>query len=58
VLAILVALIDRALADRRDVVATDCEKVVVVHSSLRDVVRQENRFLQAIPQSFYQDLPG
>jgi len=50
--------LDRALADRKDVVAADCEKVVVVHGSLEDVIRQEDRFFRSIPQSFFQGLPG
>jgi hypothetical protein len=49
---------DRALADRKDLVAADCEKVVVVHGTLQDVIRQENRFFQSIPQGFFQGLPG
>jgi hypothetical protein len=49
---------DRALADRKDVVAADCERVVTVHGTLRDVIRQENRFFQTIPQSFFAGLPG
>jgi len=50
--------LDRALADRKDVVAADCEKVVVVHGSLEDAIRQEDRFFRSIPQSFFQGLPG
>jgi Ca2+-binding RTX toxin-like protein len=49
---------DRALADRKDVVAADCDKVVVVHGILQDVIRQENRYFQSIPQGFFQGLPG
>ena len=49
---------DRALADSKDVVEADCERVVTVHGSLQDVIRQENRFFQSIPQSFFQGLPG
>jgi hypothetical protein len=39
---------DRALADRKDVVAADCEKLVIVHGTLQDVIRQENRFFQGL----------
>ncbi len=48
---------DRVLADRADIVAPDCEKVVVVHGSLDDIGRQETRFFESIPQSFFDGLP-
>jgi hypothetical protein len=48
---------DRVLADRADIVAPDCEKVVVVRGSLEDIERQERRFFESIPQSFFAGLP-
>ena len=47
---------DRVLADRKDVVAPDCEKVVVVHGSVEDQFRQGDRFYESIPQSFFEGL--
>lgn len=49
---------DRVLADRKDVIAPDCEKEVVVHGSLEDIGRQEERFFESIPQSFFEGLPN
>jgi hypothetical protein len=48
---------DRVLADRADLVARDCEKVVVVHGTLEDITRQEGRFFESIPRSFFEGLP-
>ena len=48
---------DRVIADRADLVAPDCEKVVVVRGSLEDVFRQAERFFESIPQSFFEGLP-
>ena len=48
---------DRVLSDRTDRIAPDCEKVVVVHGSLEDVFRQNDRFFESIPQSFFEGLP-
>jgi Ca2+-binding RTX toxin-like protein len=48
---------DRVLSDRADRVAPDCEKVVVVHGSKEDVLRQVDRFFKSIPQSFFRGLP-
>ena len=48
---------DRVLADRADIVAPDCEKVVVVSGSIEDIERQEQRFFESIPQSFFAGLP-
>jgi Ca2+-binding RTX toxin-like protein len=48
---------DRVISDRADLVAPDCEKVVVVHGSLEDVFRQADRFFAAIPESFFEGLP-
>jgi Ca2+-binding RTX toxin-like protein len=50
---------DRVLADRKDVVAPDCERVRIVHGSLEEVRQQEREFFQAIPPSFFEGLqPG
>jgi Ca2+-binding RTX toxin-like protein len=48
---------DRVLADRADVIAPDCETMVVVHGSLDDIIRQEGRFFERIPESFFEGLP-
>jgi Ca2+-binding RTX toxin-like protein len=48
---------DRVIADRADLVAPDCEKVVVVHGSLEDVFDQADAFYESIPQSFFEGLP-
>ncbi len=42
---------DRVISDRADLVAPDCEKVVVVHGSLEDAFRQANRFVASLPQA-------
>jgi Ca2+-binding RTX toxin-like protein len=42
---------DRVISDRADLVAADCEKVVVVHGSLEDSFRQANRFFESLPPS-------
>jgi Ca2+-binding RTX toxin-like protein len=48
---------DRVLADRADVIAPDCEKMLVVHGTLEDVIRQEGRFFEFVPESFFEGLP-
>ncbi len=48
---------DRVLSDRADRVAPDCEKVVVVHGSVEDVLRQFEEFNESIPQSFFEGQP-
>ena len=48
---------DWVLADRRDVVALDCEKVRIVQGSRKEVLRQEDRFFESIPRSFFEGLP-
>ena len=48
---------DRVIADRADLVAPDCEKVVVVRGSLEDHFRQANRFYGSITGSFFRGLP-
>ena len=50
---------DRVAADRKDVVAPDCEKVVVFRGGTRseffDVL---DSFYESIPQNFYEGLPA
>ena len=41
--------LDRVIADRKDVVADDCEKVRVVHGSEKEVFEQEDAFFESIP---------
>jgi Ca2+-binding RTX toxin-like protein len=40
---------DRAIADSKDVVADDCEKVLVVHGSKKEVLKQEDAFFKSLP---------
>ncbi len=47
---------DRVLADRKDVVAPDCERVVIIRGSDRDVLRQFEEFVESIPESFFAGL--
>jgi hemolysin type calcium-binding protein len=50
---------DRVLADRKDLVAPDCERVRIVHGSLEEVRQQRREFFQSIPPSFFEGLqPG
>ena len=48
---------DRVISDRADLVAPDCEKVEVVHGSLEDSFQQYDRFIESIPESFWEGLP-
>jgi len=48
---------DRVLADRKDLVAPDCERVRIAHGSLEEVRQQEEEFFASIPQSFWEGLP-
>jgi Ca2+-binding RTX toxin-like protein len=48
---------DRVISDRADLVAPDCEKVVVTHGSRAEVMQQADRFYESIPQSFFEGLP-
>ena len=41
---------DRVLADRKDVVANDCEKVAVGGGSI-------DAFYESIPESFFEGMP-
>jgi Ca2+-binding RTX toxin-like protein len=47
---------DRVLADRKDVVADDCERVQIVHGSLEEVSQQEEEFFASVPPSFFEGL--
>ena len=40
---------DRVVADSKDVVADDCEKVLVVHGSKKEVGKQEEAFFNSLP---------
>jgi hypothetical protein len=40
---------DRVVADRKDVVAPDCERVRIVHGTEEEVREQENAFYETIP---------
>jgi Ca2+-binding RTX toxin-like protein len=47
---------DRILADRKDLVAPDCERVRIAHGSLEAVRQQEEEFFASIPPSFFEGL--
>jgi hypothetical protein len=47
---------DWVLADRKDVVAGECERVVIVHGSREEVFQQEEEFFQSVPPSFFEGL--
>jgi Ca2+-binding RTX toxin-like protein len=50
---------DRVLADSKDLVASDCERVRIVHGSREEVMQQEEEFFASIPPSFFEGLqPG
>jgi RTX calcium-binding nonapeptide repeat (4 copies) len=50
---------DRVLADRKDLVAPDCERVRIVRGSSEEVSQQREEFFASIPQSFFEGLqPG
>jgi hypothetical protein len=38
------------------VIAPNCERMVVVHGSLEDIIRQEGRFFESVPSSFFEGL--
>ncbi len=40
---------DRLVADRKDVVAADCERVRVAHGSIEEVFAQEEKFFESLP---------
>jgi Ca2+-binding RTX toxin-like protein len=42
---------DRLMADSKDVVAEDCEKVLLVRGSRAEVLKQEEAFLETLPQA-------
>ncbi len=47
---------DRVLADRKDEIAPDCERVQIVRGSLEEVMQQEEAFFESIPESFFEGL--
>jgi hypothetical protein len=47
---------DRVLADRKDVVARDCERVRIVRGSRAEVIQQEGAFFASLPRSFVEGL--
>ncbi len=47
---------DRVLADRKDTVARDCERVKIVRGSREEVLEQAGAFFESIPQSFFEGL--
>ena len=47
---------DRVLADRKDVVTGNCERVRLVHGSRAEVSQQEGRFVASVPRSFCRGL--
>jgi Ca2+-binding RTX toxin-like protein len=50
---------DWVLADSKDLVSPDCERVRIVHGSREEVLQQEEEFLASIPPSFFEGLqPG
>ena len=50
---------DWVLADRKDLVAPNCERVRIVHGSREGVLQQEEQFFASIPPSFFDGLqPG
>ncbi len=48
---------DRVLADRKDTVARDCERVKIVRGSREEVIEQQGAFFESIPRSFFRGLP-
>ena len=42
---------DRVLADSKDVVADDCEKVRVVRGTKAEVMKQEEALIESLPQA-------
>jgi hypothetical protein len=47
---------DRVLADTKDLVARNCERVRIARGSREEVLQQEDRFLASIPPSFFEGL--
>ncbi len=48
--------LDRVLADRKDTVAKDCERVKIVSGSREEIFEQFDAFIESIPQSFFEGL--
>jgi hypothetical protein len=42
---------DRAVVDRKDVVANDCEKVLLVRGTFEEVLKQEVAFVESLPRT-------
>jgi Ca2+-binding RTX toxin-like protein len=42
---------DRLIADRKDMVADDCERVLIVHGTEAEVMKQEEAFIDSLPQA-------
>jgi Ca2+-binding RTX toxin-like protein len=47
---------DRILADTKDLVARNCERVRIARGSREEVLQQEDQFLASIPPSFFEGL--
>jgi Ca2+-binding RTX toxin-like protein len=47
---------DRVLADTKDLVARNCERVRIARGSREEVLQQEDEFLASIPPSFFEGL--
>ena len=48
---------DRVLADRKDAVARDCERVKIVRGSREEIFEQFDAFIESLPESFIEGLP-
>ena len=42
---------DRAVVDSKDVVANDCEKVLLVRGTFEEVLEQEEAFVESLPRA-------
>ena len=40
---------DRVIADRKDAVADDCERVRLIHGNEAEATKQENAFINSLP---------
>lgn len=49
--------LDRVLADRKDTVTRDCERVKVARGSREEVLEQGEAFFESIPGRFFRGLP-
>ncbi len=48
---------DRVLADRKDTVAPNCERVKILRGSREEGLAQEEAFFESLPQRFFEGLP-